>query len=145
LANQDDLDFLVDQFIETYNMIVRARKLDKKGIYQVVFPDESIFKIPDETVKRARLAAFIRATYSNYSHFGGQCRMATRIEDGVVDDKLKVFGTKNLMVADLSIAPILPDGNTSNAAQMIGLNAVRFIQNEPDQFVVDDSELVDFL
>nr|WP_307197105.1 hypothetical protein [Neobacillus niacini] len=49
------------------------------------------------------------------------------------------------MMADLSIAPILPDGNTSTAAQMIGLNAVRFIQNEPDQFVVDDSELVDFL
>ncbi|WP_306460617.1 GMC oxidoreductase [Bacillus sp. AFS073361] len=50
---------------------------------------------------------------------------------GVVDSFLNVFGTKNLKVADLSIAPILPDGNTSIPLQMIGLNAVRFIQNNP--------------
>jgi choline dehydrogenase len=56
--------------------------------------------------------------------------MGSNIKKGVVDGFLNVFGTKNLKVADLSIAPILPDGNTSMPAQMIGLNAVRFIQQE---------------
>lgn len=131
LANTDDLNFMVDQYIETYNMIVRARQLDPEGIYQVVYPDERVFEIPDENEKRAMLANFVRASYSIFTHFGGQCKMATKIEDGVVDPFLNVFGTQNLKVADLSIAPILPDGNTSIPSQMIGLNAVRFIQNNP--------------
>ena len=54
--------------------------------------------------------------------------MGKNIKEGVLDGFLNVFGTKNLKVADLSISPILPDGNTSIPAQMIGLNAVRFIQ-----------------
>lgn len=56
--------------------------------------------------------------------------MGRNIEDGVVDGFLNVFGTENLKVADLSISPILPDGNTALAAQMIGLNAVRFIRDQ---------------
>ena len=70
--------------------------------------------------------------------------MAKKIKKGVVDEFLNVFGTKNLKVADLSVAPILPDGNTSIPAQMIGLNAVRFIQNNPHPIVVDDDEFEDF-
>lgn len=144
LANQDDLNFMIDQYIETYKMIVRARQLDLDGLYQVVYPDESIFLEPDETKKRAQLAAYVSASYANFSHFGGQCKMATKIEDGVVNKDLNVFGTKNLKVADLSISPILPDGNTSTAAQMIGLNAVRFIQNDSHPYVIDDHEFDDF-
>jgi choline dehydrogenase len=142
--NQDDLNYMVDQYIETYKMIVRARQLDPGGIYKVVFPDESIFLEPNENVKRAKLAAHVRASYSIYTHFGGQCNMGTNIGDGVVDAFLNVFETKNLKVADLSIAPILPDGNTSMGAQMIGLNAVRFIQNDPHPFEIDDDELEDY-
>ena len=69
--------------------------------------------------------------------------MAGTIEEGVVNGCLDVFGTINLKVADLSIAPILPDGNTSTAAQMIGLNAVRFIQTNSNPYVVDDFEFGD--
>ena len=70
--------------------------------------------------------------------------MARTIQEGVVDGFLNVFGTKNLKVADISISPILPDGNTSIPAQMIGLNAVKFIQNDPHPYVVDDDELEDY-
>ncbi|MCM3570147.1 GMC family oxidoreductase [Neobacillus mesonae] len=142
LANPDDLHFLVDQYIETYNMIVRARQIGGGGIGKVVYPDESIFLLEDEK-KRAALAAFVRASYALFTHFGGQCKMAGTIEEGVVNGCLDVFGTINLKVADLSIAPILPDGNTSTAAQMIGLNAVRFIQTNSNPYVVDDFEFGD--
>lgn len=145
LSNLDDLNFMIDQYIETYKMIVKARELDKDGIYEVIYPDESIFKLDDENEKRAKIAAFVRASYSIFTHFGGQCKMAKDIKNGVVNAFLDVFDTKNLKVADLSIAPILPDGNTSMPAQMIGLNAVRFIQNDPHPYVVDESELEDFI
>ncbi|OXM14271.1 GMC family oxidoreductase [Paenibacillus herberti] len=129
LGNPDDVNFLVEKYMETHQMIVKARQLDPEGIYEVVYPSESIFQLPD-TDKRAQLENYVRASYFNYYHFGGQCKMGKTIHEGVVDGFLNVFGTKNLKVADLSIAPILPDGNPSLGAQMIGLNAVRFIRNE---------------
>jgi choline dehydrogenase len=128
LENPDDLNYIVNQYIETFYIIMRARELDPDGIYKVVFPDESIFNLTDEEEKRRLLADHALASYENYEHFGGQCKMGVDIGDGVVDEFLNVFGTKNLKVADLSISPILPDGNTSIPAQMIGLNAVRFIR-----------------
>ncbi len=130
LKNPDDLAYMVDHYIETFNIIKRARKLDPEGIYRVVYPSEDIFNLKDETEKRAQLANFAKASYNVLNHYGGQCRMGRNIEEGVVDGFLNVFGTENLKVADLSISPILPDGNTVLAAQMIGLNAVRFIRDQ---------------
>ncbi|WP_339200118.1 GMC family oxidoreductase [Peribacillus sp. FSL P2-0133] len=139
----NDLDFMVDQYINTYNIIKEARK-NNSGIHEVVYPPEQIFTLTDEAEKRKQLGDYVKASYSNFFHYGGQCKMAKTIQDGVVNEVLNVFGTKNLKVADLSVSPILPDGNTSIPAQMIGLNAVRFIQNNPHPIVIDDDEFEDF-
>lgn len=144
LDNPDDLNFIVDQYIQTFNIMMKARELDPNGIYKVVYPPENIFNLPNEEEKRTRLANYAKATYTNFAHYGGQCRMGKSIEDGVVNEYLNVFGTQNLKVADLSISPILPDGNTSIPAQMIGLNAVRFIREDPFPYVVDDMEIKDY-
>lgn len=144
LDNTDDLNFIVDQYIETYNIMMKARELDPDGIYNVVYPPENIFQLADEEEKRQQLAAYARASYNNFSHFGGHCKMGRNISEGVVDGFLNVFGTKKLKVADLSVAPILPDGNTSTASQMIGLNAVRFIrENIPICGPLDDKQFYD--
>lgn len=144
LKNPDDLNYMVNQYIETFNIMMKARELDPNGIYKVVYPPENIFNLTNEEEKRNRLANFVKASYTNFTHFGGQCKMGENIEEGVVDGFLNVFGTKNLKVADLSIAPILPDGNTSTAAQMIGLNTVRFIREDSSPYVMDDEEFEDF-
>ncbi|PGT96618.1 oxidoreductase [Bacillus cereus] len=144
LENPDDLNFMIDQYIETFNIMMKARELDPNGMYKVVYPPENIFNLTNEEEKRTLLADYVKATYTNLAHYGGQCRMGKSIEDGVVNGSLNVFGAKNLKVADLSISPILPDGNTSIPAQMIGLNAVRFIQEDPCPYVVDDTEIKDY-
>lgn len=128
LTNPDDLRFMVDQYINTFNIMQRAQEIDPDGIYRVVYPSEDVFHLPEE-LKRSRLADFVRASYTIIYHYAGQCRMGRHIGEGVVDGFLNVFGTQNLKVADLSIAPIIPDGNTAMPAQIIGLNAVRFIQD----------------
>lgn len=46
------------------------------------------------------------------SHIVGTCRMARSINDGVVDGELKVFGLKNVRIADNSIEPVSSSGNT---------------------------------
>ena len=130
LQDPNDLEFMIDQYIEIYKIMKKARELDPEGIYKLVYPAEDIFKITNKAKKRAVIAKYVKATYRNIQHFGGQCRMARSIQEGVVDGYLNVFGTKNLKVADLSISPILPDGNTSLPSQMIGLNAVRFIRED---------------
>ncbi|MEH7336248.1 GMC family oxidoreductase [Neobacillus drentensis] len=130
LGDPDDLDFMVEQYLETYRIMKKARKLDPDGIYKVVYPPEKVFKMDDKEERRKQLEGYVKASYRNLAHFGGQCKMGNSILTGVVDEYLNVFGTKKLKVADLSISPILPDGNTSMPAQMIGLNAARFIQEE---------------
>lgn len=144
LENSEDLDYIVDQYIEAYKIMLKARELDPQGIYKVVYPNEEIFKLTDVAEKRRQLAEFAMASYANFEHYGGQCRMGRTIQEGVVDGNLNVFGTKNLKVADLSIAPILPDGNTSIPAQMIGLNAVRFIRENSTAYNFTNSELRNF-
>ncbi|MFB9324605.1 GMC family oxidoreductase [Paenibacillus aurantiacus] len=128
LEDPDDLEYMIDQYIETFNMVKKARELDPDGLYNVVYPPEHIFNLPDEEEKRDLLSYYVLASYANADHYGGQCRMGRTIQEGVVDGYLNVFGTDKLKVADLSISPILPDGSTSIPAQMIGLNAVRFIR-----------------
>lgn len=128
LENPDDLNYMIDRYIDTFEIMKRARQIDPEGVYRVVYPSETIFNLRNEQEKRARLADFAKASYAALNHYGGQCRMGNSIEEGVVDGFLNVFGTRNLKVADLSIAPIMPDGNTVLPCQMIGLNAVRFIQ-----------------
>ncbi|WP_163102409.1 GMC family oxidoreductase [Peribacillus alkalitolerans] len=128
LNNDNDLEYIVDQYIETFNIIMKARELDRDGKYRLVYPHENIFKLTNEVEKRNLLKDYAKASYTNFEHYGGHCKMGKDIQEGVVDKYLNVFGVHHLKVADLSIAPILPDGNTSIPAQMIGLNAVRFIR-----------------
>jgi choline dehydrogenase len=71
--------------------------------------------------------------YSNLSldvhHFVGHCKMAPLNAGGVVDGNLRVYGTKNVFVADNSITPVIPDINTAAAAMMIGLRGSEVIKN----------------
>ena len=46
---------------------------------------------------------------------------------GVVDGRLRVYGVKNLRIADLSITPIIPDQHTSATAYMIAEKAAELI------------------
>jgi choline dehydrogenase len=63
--------------------------------------------------------AFVRATVVTVWHPVGTCKMG-RDHLAVVDDQLRVYGVDGLRVADASIAPVIPSGNTSAMCYMIG-------------------------
>ena len=48
----------------------------------------------------------------------------------VVDEKLRVHGIGNLRIADASIFPSIPSGNTNAPAIMVGEMAANIIKNE---------------
>ena len=76
----------------------------------------------------------IIATARNISwtvfHQCGTCRMGMNVRDSVVDNKLKVHGIKNLRIADASIFPTIPSGNTNAPAIMVGEMAASIIKGE---------------
>jgi choline dehydrogenase-like flavoprotein len=61
-------------------------------------------------------------------HVSGTCRMGSD-SNAVVDPQLRVRGLEGLRVADTSIIPRLPSGNTNAPAMVIGLRASQFILN----------------
>jgi choline dehydrogenase len=75
----------------------------------------------------ADLEAYIRATAGVTQHPVGTCSMAAGPE-GVVDAQLRVRGVDGLRVADASIMPTVPGGNTYGAVLMIAERAADLIR-----------------
>ena len=75
----------------------------------------------------AGLDAHIRATASMTQHPVGTCSMAAGA-GRVVDSELRVLGIDGLRVADASIMPRVPGGNTYGAVLMIAERAADLIR-----------------
>jgi choline dehydrogenase-like flavoprotein len=45
--------------------------------------------------------------------------LSKSIHQGVVDNKLRVHGIKNLRIADASVMPVIPDCRIQNSVYMI--------------------------
>ena len=73
----------------------------------------------------------IRAHSTTIFHQCGTCRMGRDAKTSVIDDKLRVHGIKNLRIADASIFPTIPSGNTNAPTIMVGEKAAIIIKNEP--------------
>jgi choline dehydrogenase len=74
-------------------------------------------------------ASFARATHESYHHGSGTCKMGPdRDPLAVVDERLRVHGMDNLMVADASIMPTVTHANTNLTSIMIGERASDFIK-----------------
>ncbi len=62
---------------------------------------------------------YIENAFSQAYHWTGMTRMSTSAVDGVVNSSGKVHGSRNLYVADISVAPFNPTGNTQAIAYLI--------------------------
>ena len=68
------------------------------------------------------LEAWIRAEAQHEYHPTCTCRIGPEGE-GVVDEQLRVRGVEGLRVADASVFPRIPGGNTNAPAIMVGERA----------------------
>jgi choline dehydrogenase len=66
------------------------------------------------------ILTWIRNNSQTAYHPIGTCRMGPAGPTTVVDDKLKVHGLEGLRVADASIFPTMPSGNTNAPSIMVG-------------------------
>ena len=70
----------------------------------------------------------MRINCSDSQHASGTCRLG-RADDptAVVDLELRVLGVSGLRVADASVMPRPPSGNTHATCMMIGERAAEFV------------------
>jgi len=74
---------------------------------------------PDRAMEGEALRAYVHLAGFPLYHPVGTCRIGGE-EDGVVDADLRLRGVEGLWVADASVMPTLPVGNTNATAIMIG-------------------------
>lgn len=87
-------------------------------IEEELTPGPSVATEDDEA-----LYGYIRDNAWTIFHACGTCRMGADPAGSVVDERLRVHGVAGLRVADASIFPIIPTGNTNAPAIMVGEKA----------------------
>lgn len=78
----------------------------------------------------AALAQYIAANAGVSYHYSSSVRMATQAQGGAVDTSGRVYGARNLIVADDSIQPIISDSNPQANAYLIGWKISQDLINE---------------
>ena len=110
LSTQYDVDCLVTSMKQIRDLT--SQPALKDWVTREVYPG------PEVQTDEA-LAEYARSFVGSYHHQVGTCAMGTSAMS-VVDPELRVYGVKGLRVADASIMPAVPSGNTNAPAIMIG-------------------------
>lgn len=107
----------------------RVREIAMASVFNSVRGDE-IGALPHHASDEAVMSVTRQNCISGY-HPTGTCRMgSSSAPASVVDSKLRVLGIRNVRIADMSITPTIPAGNTHAPAVMIGEKAADLIQSE---------------
>jgi choline dehydrogenase len=82
--------------------------------------------MPASRLSRADREAFVRENCATFNHACGTAAMGTG-PDAVVDPALAVIGVEGLRIADASVIPVIPTGNTQAAVIAIAERAADLI------------------
>ena len=118
LAEPADMEAMVDA-------IQRAREIAAAApLRRVAGPEIH----PGDTARtRAELEQHVRREVSHTYHPACTARIGTQA-DGVVDPELRVYGVDGLRVADASVFPTVPHGNTHAPSVLVGEKAADLIR-----------------
>ncbi|MBW7923281.1 MAG: GMC family oxidoreductase N-terminal domain-containing protein [Burkholderiaceae bacterium] len=102
-----------------------ARRILRASAMQRVVSAE-IEPAAAEAIDDAALEAYVRARAKTVYHPAGTCRMGAD-PMAVVDPQLRVHGVGGLRIADASVMPALPSGNTNAPTIMIAERCAQFL------------------
>lgn len=117
LSEQSDVDALVAS-VQHCRAIGRSPALQAWGATEV-YPGPDI---ADEDLEQ-----YVRDSVVTYHHQVGTCRMGLDAGSVVDPRTLKVHGLEGLRIADASIMPLVPTGNTNAPSVMIGEKAAQLL------------------
>jgi choline dehydrogenase len=117
LAERHDVDALIEAMDTIMDLAATAAYADL--IDRPLMPPGRLSKTDKE--------AFVRENCSTFFHPCGTAAMGTG-PDAVVDPHLNVIGVEALHIADASVIPVIPTGNTQAAVIAIAERAADLIQ-----------------
>ncbi|KAI1120823.1 putative GMC oxidoreductase [Nemania abortiva] len=82
-----------------------------------------------KTVTDEEIDDYMRRVTHTAFHFSCSCPMSNREQSGVVDQQLRVFGFKNLRIADTSVFPSIPSGHTMAPVIMVAERCADFVKD----------------
>ncbi|KAI3396748.1 hypothetical protein diail_11710 [Diaporthe ilicicola] len=94
-----------------------------QGAGDISVPHE---RIPAEnktwkTVSDDEIGDYVRRVSMSSLHVSCTCLMSTNEKSGVIDQRLRVHGFKNLRIADASLFPKIPSGHTMAPTMMVSI------------------------
>ncbi len=131
LSNPVDLEILA-------NGVLFMQKLSETMPFADLFKDNTngegkriqpAFKI-DGRLDKAKAVQLVKDAAISSWHVIGTCAMLPRAAGGVVDDRLRVYGVKNLRVVDASIMPLHIRGNITSSVYAIAEKAADMIKED---------------
>jgi choline dehydrogenase len=127
----DPIEIVANTFSEPADMkaLIRAIAICREiGNSAVMSPFVKREVMPGNLAGRA-LESFVRDAAAAYLHQNCTAKMG-RDEMSVVDGRLQVYGIDNLRIADGSIMPSVPAGNTMAPCVVIGEKAAEFLKEK---------------
>ncbi|KAI1389245.1 aryl-alcohol dehydrogenase [Hypoxylon trugodes] len=124
LSHPVDLEILAEHTLELHKLAASLPLT--KLLKQPITPSRSLSDFND--LNGARNYVRLRAT--TMWHPAGTCSMLPRDKGGVLDPKLKVYGTANLRVVDASAVPLLPTANIQSTIYALAERASVFIKEQ---------------
>lgn len=119
-TNPSDLALYVEAFqIYIKNINAALHAIDSH--YELIIPDPSILDNVNLVTE------YIKGSVISAQCWQSHCRMAPLDQGGVVDSRGRVYGVKNLYVADDSIIPVLMDDTPMASAYLIAANIARLL------------------
>lgn len=82
------------------------------------------------TASLDEIKGYVKSAAKSTYHPTSTCAMLPREKGGVVDCRLRVWGTTSLRVVDASVIPIIPTGNTQSAVYAFAERAADLIKED---------------
>lgn len=122
-ANEADLDLVV-HVVQAALRAYRTAPLSEH-VKRPIIPDQATLDKGEEGLRE-----YVKANCGPVYHPVGTAAMMPRADGGVVDPSLKVYGTSNLRVVDVSILPMELSCHIQSIAYAIGEKAADIIKTE---------------
>ncbi|KAH6688520.1 hypothetical protein F5X68DRAFT_168402 [Plectosphaerella plurivora] len=116
-------------------ILARSIQFTEKIVSTAPFSDSLTGKrFPDvvgDTLEKAK--DIVREVTISSFHPSGSLAMKPKAEGGVVDERLRVYGTKNVRVVDASVFPLEPSGNICATVYAVAERAADIIKEDGRQ------------
>ncbi|XP_063541276.1 glucose dehydrogenase [FAD, quinone]-like isoform X1 [Cydia strobilella] len=124
--DEHELDVLVDAAWIAHRLANTTIMREKYGMEPSEREDCQDFEVPSDEYFRC----LARHYTAPENHQVGTCKIGAKTDlMAVVDPELKVYGIQGLRVADASVMPVVPSGNTAAPTIMIAERAAQFIMS----------------